>query len=442
MTDVIKRNIFENIEKTEVLDELIKIFGKNNVTDKPHDLYPYSYDMTEAEPHMPDFVVIPENVEQIVKLNRYCNQYSIPIVPYTSGNNVGGLTIPQYGGIICDMGKKMNKIVKINDSLMYAILEPGVTFGQLEAYLKKYHPNLKYGYAYAPPYASVVSNVLLSGLTNLSCSYGGMADWINGLEVVLNNGDIVRTGSCFISKEFKDNNWFVRYPIPDLSGLFIGWQGMTGIVTKAAVQLWPKKEFNTALLAIVYGSEACAELIREFGRTECCEDVSAVPPDVVKMTFGILYPEKHEEEPDWAIIVSISGHTRELMEAKVNYVKQVFEKVKKKNNYHVLLTNFGTFVNILGKEFSIYYDLPNVITPLYEWDGCTWVGSYANTTHLGPLMEKCYNLFKEYGIGPIVYMKSMKSSHYAIFRPIIRYHKGREENKVKELQHKFLDVML
>ncbi|MHA1293042.1 MAG: FAD-binding oxidoreductase, partial [Promethearchaeota archaeon] len=182
MTDVIKRNIFENIEKTEVLDELIKIFGKNNVTDKPHDLYPYSYDMTEAEPHMPDFVVIPENVEQIVKLNRYCNQYSIPIVPYTSGNNVGGLTIPQYGGIICDMGKKMNKIVKINDSLMYAILEPGVTFGQLEAYLKKYHPNLKYGYAYAPPYASVVSNVLLSGLTNLSCSYGGMADWINGLE--------------------------------------------------------------------------------------------------------------------------------------------------------------------------------------------------------------------------------------------------------------------
>ncbi|MHA2184728.1 MAG: FAD-binding oxidoreductase, partial [Promethearchaeota archaeon] len=73
-----------------------------NVSDKQVDRYPYSYDMTENEPHMPDFIVIPENVEQIVKLVQFCNHYAIPIVPYATGNNVGGLTIPDYGGIIVD----------------------------------------------------------------------------------------------------------------------------------------------------------------------------------------------------------------------------------------------------------------------------------------------------------------------------------------------------
>ncbi len=45
--------------------------------------------MTENEPHMPDFVVIPENKEQLIKLVKFCNEYHIPITPYISGNNVG-----------------------------------------------------------------------------------------------------------------------------------------------------------------------------------------------------------------------------------------------------------------------------------------------------------------------------------------------------------------
>ena len=49
----------------------------------------FYYDMTENEPHMPDFVVIPENKEQLVELVKFCNEFIIPITPYISGNNVG-----------------------------------------------------------------------------------------------------------------------------------------------------------------------------------------------------------------------------------------------------------------------------------------------------------------------------------------------------------------
>ena len=58
--------------------KLVDIFGATNVTDKKVDLYPYSYDMTENKAHMPDFIVIPENLDQLIKLVKFCNQYLIP----------------------------------------------------------------------------------------------------------------------------------------------------------------------------------------------------------------------------------------------------------------------------------------------------------------------------------------------------------------------------
>lgn len=443
MTDVMKRNIYENIQKEDILSELVKIFGKEYVSDKPHDLIPYSYDMTESDPHMPDFVVIPDNVDEIVKLVKFCNQYKIPIVPYVSGNNVGGLTIPEEGGVVCDLGKRMKRILKIHESMMYAILEPGVTFGQLKKFLDEKYPHLKYGMPMAPPYASVVANALLTGLSNISTLHGSMADMINGLEAVLYSGDVIRTGSCFLSKEYKEDNWFCRYPIPDLTGLFLGWQGMTGIVSKLAIQLWPNHKYKAALLGIIYDPENCAAILREFGRSECCEEVSTISVELTKMGFGLNKPRKYEQEPDYVIMIGLSGPTEEILKAKVNYLKEIFEKEREKaTDKRMFLTNLGTFVNIIGEEFSVYYDLPNILTPLYEFDGLTWVGSYVNPEKLGELMKKSYELYKKYDVGPIIYAKSMKASHYAVFRPIARFHKATELETIKKFQNEMVEMML
>ncbi|MHA1148379.1 MAG: FAD-binding oxidoreductase [Promethearchaeota archaeon] len=443
MTDVMKRNIYEEIKRENILKELIKIFGKKYVSDKAHDLISYSYDMTESKPKMPDFVVIPNEVNEIVELVKFCNLYKIPIVPYVSGNNVGGLTIPEEGGIVCDLGKRMKRILKIHKSMMYAIIEPGVTFGQLKKLLDDKYPNLKYGMPMAPPYASVLANGLLTGLSNLSTKVGSMADMINGLEAVLYNGDVVRTGSCFLSKEYKEDNWFCRYPIPDLTGLFLGFQGMTGIVTKASIQLWPNYKFKTALLAIIYDPENCAAILREFGRSECCEEVSTITLELAKMGFDIKKPIKYEKEPDYVVMIGLSAPTKELLIAKVNYLKHIFEQERQKaKDKRMFLTNLDTFVNIIGEEFSVYFNLPNILTPLYEYDGLTWVGSYVNPEKLGTMMKKSYELYKKHDVGPIIYAKSMKASHYAVFRPIARFHKGTELQKIKDLQKEMLEMML
>lgn len=136
--------------KSRLVERLEKIVGSRFVSTNPADLYIYSYDLTTAEPHSPDVVVLPQSVEEVRAVLKLANQEKIPVIPYIAGGNVGGLTIPLNGGIMLDL-KRMNKIIEVNEVDMYALVEPGVIFGQLKAFLAKHHPSLKYTYAFSPP---------------------------------------------------------------------------------------------------------------------------------------------------------------------------------------------------------------------------------------------------------------------------------------------------
>jgi len=442
MTETKERKLYEKISKEDVFKKLGEIFGTKNITDKSADLYPYSYDMTECEPHMPDFVVIPENSAQLIELVKFCNQNSIPIVPYISGNNVGGLTIPEHGGIVVDFGKKMNKILHINENMMYALLEPGVTFGKLKKHLDENYPHLRYSYPFAPPYAGVVGNVILSGMNNLSCKLGSMGDSINGLEVITADGELIRIGSCFYGKNEADNDsWWSRYPMPDLMGLFINWQGMTGLVTRCAVQLWPNPPYKKTYLGIVFGLPDIAPVIREVGRTEIIDDISAVSIEVVKMAVEVPEPVKIPGEPDFAALFSISGKTESLFRAKEEYLELTIEKLKKKG-IKVLLVDADEFTKLFSLRVRCHLDLPAVILSLVEYSGLTWFGSYAPTHKLEKLIPKVNDLFIKYKVPPFIYMKIMKHAHYGIFRPILRYNKYKDEEKIHNLLNDIADLCI
>jgi glycolate oxidase len=430
MTSIKERNIYENISKEDVKAHLESIFGKTNVTEKEVDLYSYSYDMTESKPHMPDFVVIPENEKQLVELVKFCNKNIIPIVPYISGNNVGGLTIPEQGGIIVDFGKKMNKILHVDEDMMYALLEPGVTFGQLQKYLEENFPHLRYSYPFAPPYAGVVGNAILSGMNNLSCKLGSMGDSINGLEVITADGNIARIGSCFYGKEEADiKSWWSRYPMPDLMGVFINWQGMTGLVTKCAVQLWPKPNFKKTYLAVTFGLTDVASVLREAGRTEVVDDISAVSIEVVKMTVELPEPIKYANEPDFAALIVISAKTDKQLEVKKEILEETIDSLNKEGK-NIVLADVDEFSKLFSLRVRCYLDLPAALLSLVEYSGLTWFGSYAPSHKLEELIQKVDEIFHKHNIPSFIYMKSMKSSHYSIFRPIMRYKKftkGEEE---------------
>jgi len=437
-----ERNIFEKISKEDVYKRLVEIFGTTHVSNKEVDLYPYSFDMTENEPHMPDFVVIPENVEQLVKLVKFCNQYLIPIVPYTTGNNVGGLTIPDYGGIIVDFGKKMNKILYVDDNMMYALLEPGVTFGQLKKHLDENYPHLRYSYPNAPPYAGVAGNALLSGMTNLGAKIGSMAEGINGLEVITADGEVSRIGSCFYGKdEAKLDSWWCRYPMPDLMGLFINWQGMTGLVTKCSVQLWPKEQFEKPQLALFFGLTDIGPFLREIGKAEIINDIAAFSVEVAKMEVGIPEPVRYPGEPPYTAVIPISGKTEKQLEAKLEILKKVVDDLNKKGtNIHMI--DYHEFSKLFNLKARNIYDLPSQILSLHEYSGLTWFGAYAPSHKFEELIERTDELYQKHKVPPFNYIKIMKGGHYGIFRPIFRFNKYIDQDRMMKLVEEIADVCI
>ncbi|MHA1916139.1 MAG: FAD-binding oxidoreductase [Promethearchaeota archaeon] len=427
-----ERNIYNKISKADVHSKLIEIFDPMNVSDKQVDRYPYSYDMTENEPNMPDFIVIPETVDQLVKLVKFCNQYAMPIVPYATGNNVGGLTIPDYGGIIVDFGKKMNKIIHVNETMMYAILEPGVTFGQLKKHLDENFPNLRYSYPNAPPYSGVVGNALLSGMTNLGAKIGSMADSINGLEVITSDGDVARIGSCFYGIEQADpDSWWSRYPMPDLLGLFVNFQGMTGLVTKCSVQLWPKEPIENPQLALFFGLTDLGPFLREIGRADIINDIAAFSVEVAKMEVGIPEPVRYPGEPPYTAVIPISAKTEKQMEAKLEILDNIIEK----------LNNQGTNIHLISyNEFSKLFNLK--ARNIHEYSGLTWFGAYCPSHRFEELIEKTDKIYHKHGIPPFNYIKIMKGGHYGIFRPIFRFKKFTDQDKIVKCLEEIADLCI
>ncbi|MGD9185947.1 MAG: FAD-dependent oxidoreductase, partial [Desulfobacterales bacterium] len=130
-------------ETLRVVKELQIIVGEKNATAAKHVRYAYSYDMSFVQPKLPDYVVMAETVAQIQQIMRFANQEKIPVIPYTAGTNIGGLCIPERGGILLDL-KRMNKIIKIDAESHYAVIEPGVSHGQLAEAL--YEHKLRFGW--------------------------------------------------------------------------------------------------------------------------------------------------------------------------------------------------------------------------------------------------------------------------------------------------------
>ena len=122
--------------KDRIYSLLESIVGTGNVSNEPYTLECYACDSTTNLPSLPNYVVLATTVKQIQALVRLANKEKIPIVPAVGMSNTGGLTIPVEGGISLDL-HKMDKIVEINEDIGYAIVEPGVTIGQLDTELKK-----------------------------------------------------------------------------------------------------------------------------------------------------------------------------------------------------------------------------------------------------------------------------------------------------------------
>lgn len=220
------------------IDRFRKTVGDEFVLTDDAALEPYRdpYPIAGRERFAAAAAVCPETPEQVQEIVRIANETGVPLSPVSTGRNLGyGGGAPRLSGaVVVDTGRRMNRILEVNERLAYALVEPGVTYFDLYQHLQDNGiklwidcPDLGWG--------SVVGNTLDRGVGYTP--YGDHFMWQTGMEVVLPDGDIVRTGMGAVP---GSNTWqlfpYGFGPYPD--GLFT--QSNYGIVTKMGIGLMPE----------------------------------------------------------------------------------------------------------------------------------------------------------------------------------------------------------
>ena len=182
-------------------------------------------------------VVLPGSVEEVQAIIRIAAKAGVPLWTVSRGRNLGyGGAAPRLrGSVVLDLGR-MNRILEVSEEHGYALIEPGVTFFDLYEYIRERRLKLWIS-SPALGWGSVVGNALERGIGYTP--YGDHANQICGLEVVLGDGEVVRTGMGALPGA---NTWqlFKGGWGPGLDALFL--QSNYGVVTKLGLWLLPQPD--------------------------------------------------------------------------------------------------------------------------------------------------------------------------------------------------------
>ncbi|WP_409275330.1 glycolate oxidase subunit GlcD [Neobacillus sp. SCS-31] len=230
----------------EIKKKFIAIVSQENYEDTQTSRLVYSYDATPNYQALPEAVISPRNTREVSEVLKICNEHRIPVVPRGSGTNLCGGTCPVEGGIVL-LFKHMNKILEIDEANLTITVQPGVLTGQIIQAVEAR------GLFYPPDPGSMKISTIAGNINENAgglrgLKYGVTRDYVIGLETVLPNGDIIRTGG----KLAKDVAGY------DFTRLFVGSEGTLCVVTEAILKLLPLPETKRTGLALFRDLESAA----------------------------------------------------------------------------------------------------------------------------------------------------------------------------------------
>lgn len=228
-----------NMNHSPLIESLERAVGAGNVFGDSSDLLVYEYDGSvdaAVETSKPAAVVLPQTVEQVAEVVRIARANKLPIVPRGAGTGLSGGSVAQSGGVVVAL-TRMASIIDVDYENRVALVEPGVINLELSDWVK---PG---GYFFAPDPSSqractIGGNVAENSGGPHCLKYGVTTNHILGLEVVDPDGNV-----RWIGGKGEEHAGY------DLTGVFVGSEGMLGIVTKALVRLTPKPETISVQLA-------------------------------------------------------------------------------------------------------------------------------------------------------------------------------------------------
>ncbi len=231
----------------QTINALQTIVGLERVSVTEVDRAQHARDQSAHPAHPPDIVVWPQTTAEVSAVLRHANQVGIPVVAWGAGSSLEGNPIPVRGGIVLDF-QRMNQILEIHGHDFQVTVQPGVLYKDMNKTLARQ------GLFFAPDpgaNASIGGMVANNASGIRTVKYGATRDNVLALEVVLANGEVIRTGS----RSIKQSSGY------DLTHLFVGSEGTLGVVTEATLRLAPIPEHFSAVIAAFPTVRAAAEAV-------------------------------------------------------------------------------------------------------------------------------------------------------------------------------------
>ncbi|MEX2408863.1 MAG: FAD-linked oxidase C-terminal domain-containing protein, partial [Rhodovibrionaceae bacterium] len=234
--------------KDEIVAALQRLVPGEGVVSDIDELRAYETDGLTAYSQLPLIVVLPETVEQVSAVLRYCLEHKIKVVPRGAGTSLSGGALPLEDGVILGLGK-FNRILEVDFDNRCAVVQPGVTNLSITQAVE--HA----GFYYAPDPSSQIACSIGGNVAENSggvhcLKYGLTTNNLLGLQLVTMDGTVLRIGGKHLDCEGYD-----------LLGLLTGSEGLLGVVTEVTVRLLQKPETARALLLGFESSEAGGDCV-------------------------------------------------------------------------------------------------------------------------------------------------------------------------------------
>ncbi|MEN9705060.1 MAG: 4-cresol dehydrogenase [hydroxylating] flavoprotein subunit [Pseudomonadota bacterium] len=311
----------------------------------------YSPYWDEPEERRASAAVAPSTVEQVQAVVRIANQYRVPLYAISTGRNLAyGGSAPAYSGsVVLDL-KRMNRVLEVNEPNAYALVEPGVSYFDLYEHIQK----AKLDVWIDPPdpgWGSVIGNALDGGGGWTASPFRDHFGSHCGMEVVLANGEIVRTGMGALpnAKSWQHSKWGFG---PWVDGLFR--QGNMGVVTKMGFYLMPRPEAFQQSTISVSREEDVIPLLDTLNRLENQHVLNGS----TQLFGGGL--GTYGAQP-WSVTAPIYGPEK-VVRVQMEYVREQFAKVPNAKFVEGELFRTPLSEDALKRVRLVNFGIPNLST--------------------------------------------------------------------------------
>lgn len=222
-------------KRAQIVAAMRAIVPGEGVIDNPDALRPWESDGLTAYRQPPMLVVLPETVEQVSAILRWCHGEGVKVVPRGSGTSLSGGALPLADAVLLGLGK-FKQVLEIDYADRVAVVQPGVTNLAITQAVEAR------GFYYAPDPSSQIACSIGGNVAENSggvhcLKYGLTTNNVLGVEIVLMDGEVLRLGGRTLDSDGLD-----------LLGVIVGSEGLLGVVTEVTVRILPKPETARAVL--------------------------------------------------------------------------------------------------------------------------------------------------------------------------------------------------